>query len=193
GRTSAVSYIATATLTPRLSPSSPLSDAPALLLQPHGFEGCVSIRVGVPLVHQLASEPKHVCQGKLDRHTTTSGATTQAHENHDLRARIEELLRHGLDVVEDIENLLDTARNPLAPEVGALPDLGLHELDVRRQKLKVDLLAGVESRVDRFQQLHVLLRHRLLLQPHGFQRFLLAVVLHPGSGSARKSVEQVPG
>jgi len=33
----------------------------------------VATRVSVPLVHQLTSEPKHVREGKLDRHATTSG------------------------------------------------------------------------------------------------------------------------
>ena len=147
----------------------------------------MAIRVRVPSVHQLATEPEHVREGKLDWHTATSGATRQAYENHDLLARIEELLRHGLDVVEDIEKLLDTPLDSLAAEVSALPDLGLRELDVGRQKVQVDPLPFVESRVDRLQRLDVLVRNKRSPRRLGqwFQRNALAETLELANQALR--------
>jgi hypothetical protein len=69
-------------------------------------------------------------RGKLDRHAAASGTTTEPHENDDVRLRNKELLRHGLDVLEGIQKLLDTPLDPLAAEVGAFADLGLRELHV---------------------------------------------------------------
>ena len=61
----------------------------------------MTIRVCVPLVHEPASEPEHMCEAILDRHTAGSGATAQPHKHYDLRARNEELFRLSTDVVKD--------------------------------------------------------------------------------------------
>jgi len=126
-------------------------------------------------------------EGKLDRHAAAPGTAGQPHEDHDVRLRMKELLRLGLDVLEDIEKLLDTPLDSLAAEVSALPDLGLRELDVGRQKVQVDPLPFVESRVDRLQRLDVLVRNKRSPRRLGqwFQRNALAETLELANQALR--------
>src|ERR1700730_4632747 len=165
-----------------------------LLLQAHGFEGFGVIEEelfendatladraddGVALLaREAALRPLHVpAQPKKD---------TVAQVDYALDPEVRPSRRRGLPV--EVDGGLTTVGALLGPS-GVHPQGDVRVGDLL-ESLPVSAPEGVGSAPD---QLHVLLRHHLLLQPHGFEGFGGACVRLPPDDAALLDLEHVRG
>ena len=68
---------------------------PALLRQPHGFEGFRPVREQQPANEPPVTERPHLGVGRLERHSAGLALAALAEPHHHMVARVDELLRLG--------------------------------------------------------------------------------------------------
>jgi hypothetical protein len=151
----------------------------ALLLQPYGFEGFLLAGVRRPGSESAVENLEHVPVDYIDRDAATPSDRREMHLYQDGVAEVAHFHRLGVDALPCLRLHLDELGHSLRPSKQGT--LQLAAADERRSPVSIwppefRYRRGVLP-IERLEEpphnLHVLLRHRLLLQAHGFDGGLL--------------------
>src|ERR1700747_3758846 len=146
--------------------------AKPLLLQPHGFEGLGLGAEVLPAHDLLISELEDAADPNVYLDATLPCPHLDLAPRDDPLTEVKkigvdlELLEDLLGVRAELLYTHDPAIRPLRPR-SLRQDLDIRVKD--RAKLSLVALLDGRSLKDTTHELHVLLRHLLLLQPHGFE------------------------
>src|SRR5512144_1609246 len=152
-----------------------------LLREPGGFEGPVAILVEPQADCLAVAKGPNVDRAVVERKPRVPRLSCQAHGNDDALARVNDLLGVAAQVVEDRRLSLNELDESFASMERALQNAHLdNDVRINAPHQRQKLLAARKRRVHRFvalaDGLDVLLRHRLLPQPGGFEGAVLVEV-----------------
>src|SRR5207244_8198535 len=145
--------------------------------QVHGFEGVLAVRVLLHLNRLSFPNRPHERQPLVHVQPASASGAVSAGYNDDRVSRIYVLLGLDAKVLVDLEDAPQGAAricSNMRPRLHDTVDLLPLEVrcDLIGRRTEVALPPAV---VDRSHDLHVLVRHRLLRQPHGFESFVRRV------------------